>query len=41
LTLLDVDDEGVVLDMDTDDDYRRILAIFKAQQSRRGAGVKG
>jgi molybdenum cofactor cytidylyltransferase len=32
LTLLDVDDEGVVLDMDTVDDYRRILEIFKARQ---------
>jgi molybdenum cofactor cytidylyltransferase len=32
LTLLDVDDEGVVLDMDTDDDYRRILEIFRAGQ---------
>jgi molybdenum cofactor cytidylyltransferase len=32
LTLLDVADEGVVLDMDTDDDYRRILEKFKARQ---------
>jgi len=32
LSLLDVADEGVVLDMDTDDDYRRILEKFKARQ---------
>jgi CTP:molybdopterin cytidylyltransferase MocA len=32
MTLLDVDDEGVVLDLDTVDDYRRILEIFKARQ---------
>jgi molybdenum cofactor cytidylyltransferase len=32
LTLLDVADEGVVLDMDTDDDYRRILDKFKTLQ---------
>ena len=31
-TLLDVADEGVVLDMDTDDDYRRILDKFKTPQ---------
>ena len=32
LTLIDVADEGVVLDMDTDDDYRRILEKFKTRQ---------
>ena len=32
LTLLDVADEGVVLDMDTDADYRRILEKFRAGQ---------
>lgn len=32
LTLLDVADEGVLLDMDTDDDYRRVLRKFNAGQ---------
>jgi len=32
LSLLDVADEGVLLDMDTDDDYRRILGKFIARQ---------
>ncbi len=32
LSLLDVADEGVVLDMDTDDEYRRILEKFNAGQ---------
>jgi len=32
LSLLDVADEGVVLDMDTDDDYRRVLEKFNAEQ---------
>ena len=32
LSLLDVADEGVVLDMDTNDDYRRILEKFRAGQ---------
>ena len=32
LSLLDVADEGVLLDMDTDDDYRRIVEKFKAGQ---------
>ena len=32
LSLLEVADEGVVLDMDTDDDYRRILEKFRAGQ---------
>jgi molybdenum cofactor cytidylyltransferase len=41
LTLLDVADEGVVLDMDTDDDYRRIVANYTARQSGYAAGIKG
>jgi molybdenum cofactor cytidylyltransferase len=41
LTLLHVADEGVVLDMDTDDDYRRIVANYTARQSGYGAGIKG
>ena len=30
LSLLEVDDEGVLLDMDTEDDYRRIVEKFRA-----------
>jgi CTP:molybdopterin cytidylyltransferase MocA len=28
ITLLDVDDEGVILDMDTPEDYRKILERY-------------
>jgi molybdenum cofactor cytidylyltransferase len=41
LTLLDVDDEGVVIDMDTDDDYRRIVVNYWARQAVQGASVTG
>jgi CTP:molybdopterin cytidylyltransferase MocA len=33
---IDVQDEGVILDMDTEEDYRRIMAVLAAQSEAGG-----